>query len=54
MVREKIEKVNGYCISKETDMEDLKAEHKTRMLIEEVKFDSYFPSDRFIKRYLRR
>jgi len=54
MVREKIEKVGEYWISKESTMEDLKAEHKTRMIIEEVIFDSGFPDDRFTKRYLRR
>jgi len=54
MLRENIEKVDGYWISRETEMEDLKAEHKTKMIIEEVKFNSLFPSDRFTKRYLRR
>jgi len=54
MVREKIEKVDGYWISRESTMEDLKAEHKTRMIIEEVKFDLGLSDDRFTKRYLRR
>jgi len=54
MLRKNIEKVDGYWISRETEMEDLKAEHKTRMIIEEVKFNSLFPGDRFSKRYLSR
>ena len=54
MTREKIEKVNGYWISKESEMEDLKAEHKTKMIIVDVKFDSGLSDDKFTKRYLSR
>jgi outer membrane lipoprotein-sorting protein len=54
MIREKIEKVNGYWISRESEMEDLKTEHTTRMLIVEVKFDSGLSDDKFTKRYLSR
>ena len=54
MLRERIEQVDGYWISRETEMEDLKAEHKTKMIIEEAKFDSFFPKNRFTKRYLSR
>jgi len=54
MVREKIEKVNGYLISRESIMEDLKAEHKTSMNIEKVKFDLGLSDDLFTERYLSR
>lgn len=54
MTRDKIEKVNGYWISRESEMNDLKAKHKTKMILIEVKFDSGFPDDRFTKRYLGR
>jgi len=54
MISEKIEKVNGYWISKEYEMEDLKAEHKTKMIIVDVKFDSELSDDKFTKRYLSR
>lgn len=54
MVREKIEEVGGYWISKESTMEDLKAEHKTSMNIEKVKFDSGLSDDLFTERYLSR
>lgn len=54
MLREKIEKVNGYWISKESEMEDLKTKHKTKMCIVNVKFDSGIPEKKFSKRYLNR
>jgi outer membrane lipoprotein-sorting protein len=54
MIREKLEKVNGYWISRESEMEDLKAEHKTKMIIVDVKFDSGLSDDKFTKRYLSR
>jgi len=54
MVREKIEKVGEYWISKESEMEDLKAQHKTKMIIVDVKFDSGLSDGIFTKRYLSR
>jgi hypothetical protein len=54
MRREKVEQVNGYWISKESEMEDLKAVHKTKMIITESAFDSGLSDDRFTKRYLSR
>jgi outer membrane lipoprotein-sorting protein len=54
MLREKIEKVNDYWISKESEMEDLKTKHKTKMCIVNVKFDSGIPEKKFSKRYLNR
>lgn len=54
MIREKIEKVGEYWTSKESEMEDLKAEHKTKMIIVDVKFDSGLADEIFTKRYLSR
>jgi outer membrane lipoprotein-sorting protein len=54
MIREKIEMVNGYWVSRESEMEDLKAEHKTRMIIVDVRVDSGLSDDKFTKRYLSR
>jgi len=54
MVREKIEKAGEYWISKESEMEDLKAKHKTKMIIMDVKFDSGLSDDIFTERYLGR
>ena len=54
MTREKIEKVEKYWISKESEMEDLKAKHKTKMIIEDVKLDSGLTDDKFTERYLSR
>jgi outer membrane lipoprotein-sorting protein len=54
MIRDKIEKVNEYWISKESEMQDLKAEHKTKMIIVDVKFDLGLSDSKFTKRYLNR
>jgi len=48
-----IEKV-GKWISKESEMGDLKAKHKTKMILEDVKFDSGLSNERFTERYLTR
>jgi len=54
MVREKIEKVDKYWVSKESEMEDLKAKHKTKMILVDVKFDSGLSDEIFTERYLSR
>jgi outer membrane lipoprotein-sorting protein len=54
MIREKIEKVGEYWISKESEMEDLKANHKTKMIIVDSKFDSGLSDQLFTERYLSR
>ncbi|MBW2105973.1 MAG: outer membrane lipoprotein-sorting protein [Deltaproteobacteria bacterium] len=54
ITREKIEKVGKYWISKESEMEDLKVKHKTKMIIVDVKFDSKLSDEIFTKRYLSR
>ena len=48
-----IEKV-GKWISKESEMGDLKAKHKTKMILEDVKFDSGLSNEMFTERYLTR
>ena len=52
MTRNNIEQVNGYWIAKESEMNDLKAKHKTKMIIDSVKFDSAFSDNIFSKRNL--
>jgi outer membrane lipoprotein-sorting protein len=52
--RSKIEKVSGHWIAKEVQMSDLKDEHKTKMIIQEVKFDTGLKDKLFSERYLKR
>ena len=54
MERRKIEKKGGYWMAKETEMSDLKKEHKTRMVIIDIKFDQGLQDDLFTQRYLKR
>jgi outer membrane lipoprotein-sorting protein len=54
MTSKKIEKAGEYWISKESEMEDLKAKHKTKMIIVDVKFDSKLSDEIFTERYLSR
>lgn len=54
MSREKIEKVGEYWVSKESEMEDMKAKHKTKMIIVDVRLDSGLADDKFTERYLSR
>ena len=54
MEREKIEKVGNYWIAKEAEMADLKKEHKTKMFITEVQFDTGLKDELFTRRYLKR
>ncbi len=54
MERRKIVKESKYWVSKETEMSDLKKEHKTKMLITEVKFDQGLKDELFSQRYLKR
>jgi len=51
---EKFEKLGKYWISKESAMEDLKAKHKTKMIMVDVRFDSGLSDDKFTERYLGR
>ena len=52
LTRDKIEKINGYWTARETQMEDLEANHKTKMLMEQVRFDVGLADDIFTERYL--
>jgi outer membrane lipoprotein-sorting protein len=52
MTSEKIEKIDGFWIAKESLMEDLKSGHKTKMILEDVKFNSGIAADKFTERYL--
>lgn len=54
MTNEKIEMVNGYLIAREIAMTDLKTGHKTKMILEEVKFDTGLSDEQFTERYLSR
>ena len=52
--RRKIEKVDNYWTSKESEMNDLKDEHRTKMILTEVKFDTGLEDRLFTQRYLKR
>jgi len=52
MTRDNIEKIGGYWLARESEMQNLKSKHSTKMIIEEVKFDSEFSNDIFTKRNL--
>lgn len=45
--RDKIEKINGYLFSKESEMKDLKSGNTTKMIIEEIKFDIGIQDNQF-------
>ena len=48
-----IEKVDGYWVSKEMTMTDLKKNHKTKMILSDVKYDIGFSDDEFTVRKLK-
>jgi len=54
LTRTGIEKVNGYWYARESEMIDLTAEHKTKMIIKETGFDSKLGDELFTERYLTR
>ena len=54
MTNKEIEKVGNYLISRESEMEDIKAKHRTKMIIEDVKFDSGLSDGIFTERHLSR
>ncbi|PKM99604.1 MAG: hypothetical protein CVU78_05380 [Elusimicrobia bacterium HGW-Elusimicrobia-2] len=54
MIRTKIEKEGEYWIAKEVEMSDLKKDHKTKMIISEVKYDQDLKDELFTERYLKR
>jgi outer membrane lipoprotein-sorting protein len=50
LVREKLQRVQGYWVAMETTMEDVKKRHKTKMIISDMKFDTGLPDERFTDR----
>lgn len=50
----KIERVAGYLVARELEMEDVQKKHKTVMFIEEVEFDTGLSDEFFTERYLSR
>lgn len=51
---EQIEKIDGYWTARMTTMKDLKANHKTKMILEEVEYDSGIKESTFTERYLEK
>jgi len=54
MKREDIEKIEGYCIARQSEMSDLKSGQKTRMVLQKVEFDRGLSDEIFTERYLQR
>lgn len=54
MERRQITKIGNYWISKEMEMKDLKEQHSTIMLLENMEFDTGLSDKLFTQRYLKR
>jgi len=54
MTRDNIKQISGYWVCLGTQMEDLKAKHKTRMVMTDMKLDTGIPEDKFTERFLTR
>jgi len=54
MDRRKIEKKGNYWVAMEMEMQDLKKNHKTRMIIDKIEYDSGLSEKVFTKRNLKR
>ncbi|HFE64876.1 MAG TPA: outer membrane lipoprotein-sorting protein [Caldithrix sp.] len=54
MERRQITKIGNYWISKEMEMKDLKQQHSTKMLLENMEFDIGLSDKLFTQRYLKR
>jgi outer membrane lipoprotein-sorting protein len=52
LVREKLQNVKGYWTSMETTMEDVRKQHKTRMLVSDMAFDTGIEDAKFTERAL--
>lgn len=52
LLREKLQNVQGYWTSMETTMEDVRKQHKTRMLVSDLAFDSGLEDAKFTERAL--
>jgi outer membrane lipoprotein-sorting protein len=54
LTRSNIEKIGDYYISKEMMMEDLISGHKSKMIFDNIKFDSGLSDEKFTERYLEK
>ena len=54
LVRGDLKQVQGYWVSMDSTMEDLKKQHTTRMLVSDLKIDTGMGDDKFTERYLSR
>lgn len=52
MTSSRIEKIQGYLTAGEREMIDLKSEHRTRMILNKVRFDIDLDENTFTRRYL--
>jgi outer membrane lipoprotein-sorting protein len=52
LTRDKIEQIGAYWIAKESLMEDLKEQHKTKMNVQDVLLDQSLGDNKFSERYL--
>lgn len=54
MERREVSQIQGYWTAAEVEMHDLKAQHRTRMRLSNVEFDSGLSDDMFTARFLQR
>jgi outer membrane lipoprotein-sorting protein len=52
LVREDLRQVQGYWVSMDSTMEDVKKQHKTQMLVSDLKLDTGISDNKFTERYL--
>jgi outer membrane lipoprotein-sorting protein len=49
-----VEKIKGYWVAREREMHDLAADHRSRMVLTNIRFDSGLADELFTTRYLER
>ena len=49
-----VEKIKGYWVAREREMHDLASNHRTRMVLNNIRFDSGLSDELFTTRYLER
>lgn len=54
LYRTQLEKIKEYWVARESEMQDVKNQHRTKMIILEAKFDSALSDQEFSERYLSR
>ncbi|HUI69008.1 MAG TPA: outer membrane lipoprotein-sorting protein [Spirochaetia bacterium] len=52
LTRSDLKQVKGYWVSMDSTMEDLRKQHKTQMIVSDLKLDTGIGDDRFTERYL--